>query len=111
MVWQDCNILFLSSTSVFLSWDNPAWGSARGVGYMHKTTYQQKRDFPKWGFCWVGMIQGAYGQISLFQFVAHLGTIYLFIVVTMRESMGEQELRKEVENSNYSICLVASNSR
>ena len=42
--------------------------------------------------------------------MAHLWTIYLFIVVSVRESMGGQELRKEVKHSNNLIWLIASSS-
>ena len=77
---------------------------------MEKINYQEKRNFSKWGFCYMWMIQGICGQILFFQFVTHLWTIYLLIVVTIRENMGGQKLRKEVKSSNYSIWLVASYS-
>lgn len=48
----------LPSTFLFPFWGNPSLGFARGVGYMDKINYQEKRDFSKQGFCCIWMIQG-----------------------------------------------------
>lgn len=40
----------MSSTFLFLSWDNPEQESARRAGYMHKITHQKRRNFSKVGF-------------------------------------------------------------